>query len=1114
MSSAGQFQNSDFSRKLAQFLDYLNDAKCNGKPDNIIKSIEKISNAALESGLPGIYELCITIISSLSIHADFTDSIKSDLSQIFDLVLQHSSQPESQIIMNDITGKINTSFLSGNISEDELLILRSTLELDSGQNHENANTELGIYKDDKMESDDVQKEDISGTTDDLEYNRPIKINDNIPYDLKELLHIMQSELIPIDKQILKSVHNLASGIPLENINDELTDCISSLDLYCEAVKSLDYEGLSAVIQHINNNIKLPENTDDLTGYINSLHELPPLLEKVFLYLEDPSNSGTIEQLIHDLKKSQWFHALSDKDIEKIGASLTINVHQDNSNDVSDQKIIVTEDDVSLSVPDDIDPELLDALLHELPDQIENLLSCIQKFNKDGSLEDIQTAKRIAHTLKGAGNTVGIRGIATITHKMEDILLALYKNNVLPKGNVLEILMRAGDCLAAMGDYLLDIGDAPPDAIEISQQLIDFSLQIEKHGIVENDHTVSNPDTKLASSPPPLTANDTREEPEKSIKVPMIFMDRLLKLVGESITSNKQILSNLHETIDLVKSNKNFYSELRYFGDKIEEIITTKDVYSSYSDNNKVNEYDDLEMDRFSDLHVYINQLIEKTVDAEESFQYFLDNLISLDEKLVELGRINSEIKGNVESSRLIPVSNYSSRLQRIVRQAAKLGGKNVSLQLSGLDTQIDSNILNNLIDSLIHLLRNAVDHGIENKEVRLACGKKPEGNIELHFSADDDEIRISCEDDGRGLARDSIRRKAIELGLLKEDENISDQDINKFIFHPDFSTKSETTELSGRGIGLDAVQSFIGALSGSITLTSIPDKGTRFEITLPSNQMIINAVLVGIGAEIVSLSSRGIDQIFYHDQIQFPETTDDKNAHVLINGNKFQAITLESILQIDFERRSNSRKHPLIILFSKNRSEKIAVLVDRILGCENMVLKGMGAYVPRIPGIMGISVLGDGDITSVIDVVELLNHKPDNSLKKKRKLLSESKLPTALVVDDSISVRRSLSEFMENIGYKVRTAHDGIEAFEIARACKPDIILTDMEMPRMNGIELTSYLKSSTDMSDIPVIMVTSRSAERHREEAMKVGIDAYLTKPYAEEELLEAIKHLHQSRE
>ena len=174
-----------------------------------------------------------------------------------------------------------------------------------------------------------------------------------------------------------------------------------------------------------------------------------------------------------------------------------------------------------------------------------------------------------------------------------------------------------------------------------------------------------------------------------------------------------------------------------------------------------------------------------------------------------------------------------------------------------------------------------------------------------------------------------------------------------------------------------------------------------------------------------------------------------------------------------------------------------------------MVLKSMGNYVPNIPGIMGISILGDGDITSVIDLVEIVNNKPHYSLHKRRKHIIERKLPTALVVDDSLSVRKSLSEFMENIGYKVRAAHDGLEAFEIASACKPDIILTDMEMPRMNGIELSSHIKSSTELNNIPVIMITSRSAEWHQKEAANAGIDAYLTKPYSEEELLDAIKRL-----
>lgn len=1110
MSSIEQNLSTTSIRELPELLDYIHSMDCGHNPARIKESMEKIGDSALSAGYPGIFELCATIITSLNEYPDITESIKTDLLYILNMIDRYLAQSKSDDIKDSIIQSVSNSFLMENMTEDQIIILKDMLDLVIESDNQKTNTELAEATDNTVLPENGSATTASFKTfDDSGCKRTVNINNNIPDELKELLQIMQSELIPIDRKIRNVSFQLLQGAPLGKVADELQDCISTLDLFCDAVDSFDFKGLAFVIRHVRNNITLPDKQEDHEKFRHAMRELQPLLDYIFDYLGDPHNTGNINEIIDHLKKPLWFSPLADSDIDEIGKFLHVNTQYKSDDNVPDANDTFTPDDVSLSLPEDIDRDLLDALLHELPDQIEELSLCINRFQDNGTLDDIQTAKRIAHTLKGAGNTVGIRGIAMLTHKMEDILLSLYKNNVMPPEGIQNILIRACDCLSAMSDYLLETGDEPSDSLEVLQQIADISNQIQKNGIQIDDNISGKSPVKITSNTEKrLPDTNSREEPVKSIKVPMAFMDQLLKLVGESITSNKQIISSLHETIELVKNNKGFYKDLRFFGDKIEEIIATKDIYSGHNYRG-TNDFDDLEMDRFSDLHVYVHQLIEKTVDVEEATQYFLDHLVNLDEKLIELGRINTQIKQNVESNRLIPVSNHSSRLQRIVRQAANLADKKVALEIHGLDTYIDSDVLNNLINSLIHLLRNAVDHGIEHQDGRINLGKNPAGKIDLSFSADNNEIRIICEDDGRGLDKESIRAKAIEIGLLNEKDNISEQDIEKLIFHPDFSTRSETTELSGRGIGLDAVHSSITELSGTINITTTPHKGTRFEIVLPSNRMIVNVLLVGMGSEILSVSTRGIDQVFYHDQVVFHDSRDHEIQHVEINNTRYQAVTLESILQINYERRTSNRRFPLIILFSKSRHEKLAVLVDRIHGCENMVLKTMGNYVPKIPGIMGISMLGDGNITSVIDIVELANSKQDYSYSRKHRHIIEKQLPTALVVDDSLSVRKSLTEFMENIGYNVRSAHDGIEAFEIASACRPNIIITDMEMPRMNGIELTSHIRSSADMKDIPVIMITSRSADRHMKEASDAGINAYITKPYSEEELLDTIKRL-----
>jgi chemosensory pili system protein ChpA (sensor histidine kinase/response regulator) len=558
----------------------------------------------------------------------------------------------------------------------------------------------------------------------------------------------------------------------------------------------------------------------------------------------------------------------------------------------------------------------------------------------------------------------------------------------------------------------------------------------------------------------------------------------------------------------MKDMRNCFDQLQLLGTKVQELTDIKDL-GLIQQSKKKSLYDTLEMDNYTELHSYSKWLSEATVDANEIGQSVTSNLVKLQDMLAAQARLNNETQDNVIRARMLPVDTHFQRLQRCVRQASKLTGKPVELHLEGGSTLLDSETLNALLDPLMHILRNAVDHGIENKADRAARGKPETGNITVSFARDGNNILVYCRDDGCGLDLNAIKQKAITQGLLDEDRPVSDTELRQFILRPNFSTKQETTQVSGRGIGMDAVQASISALSGILTIDSETGQGTTMRVRLPQNTLSLFALLVRVGPRRMVIANRDIVRIVHNEDGKLLHS-DDKWTFQM-DGDSYPAMPIEKLLNIFVERRAEERHSRTTILYG-TETGSTAVMVEKILGSGDVVVKGLGDYVPNIPGILGVTLLGDGVVAPVLDIAEMLRHPLSLSAGAglyTHEIHTTVKLPTALVVDDSLSARRSLAQFMQDAGYEVRQARDGIEAMDIIMTHKPDLLLSDLEMPRMDGLELVGHIRANTCMADIPIIMITSRAAAKHREEALASGVDVYLTKPYAEDELLDEIHKL-----
>ena len=778
-------------------------------------------------------------------------------------------------------------------------------------------------------------------------------------------------------------------------------------------------------------------------------------------------------------------------------------------------------DVSLELPADVNQDLLDGLLQELPHQAADFSAAIQRLAAgDGQLADVEVARRIAHTLKGAGNTVGVSGIATLTHHMEDILQALSKQGVLPNRPLADTLLNAADCLETMSEALLGMSAPPQQALAVLQAILDWANRIDRAGVPASDEIPSpaaaqqapaslTPVPEATPAPSPVSS-----APEAILRVSAHLVNNLLRLVGESIILTGQVQERIRKTITQTRAVAAQNRLLQNLTAELEQLADIRSVSSPLSKSIQRGDFDPLELEQYNEFNTVTHRLVEAAADAREMNRTVEDNLMLLDALLIDQARLHRDSQEAVLRTRMVPIQTIVPRLQRAVRQTCRLVDKEAELVVRGADTPMDSNVLNDMVDPLMHILRNSVDHGIEPPHQRQYLGKPQNGRIELRFMREGDTIVIHCQDDGAGLDLAAIRQTAEERGLITSDKPLEPDELARLILLPGFSTRSAATQTSGRGIGMDMVYTRLLEMKGSLRLQTDAGKGCLIELRLPVTLISTHALLLRMRDQIYALSDRGIEQILYSGAGQI-QTLGNTTTYRL--GNDIHELTsLETLLNLRQDPRHHNRSAPPVLLVREEAGNLRAVLVQEVLDSRDLVVKNMGQYIPQLPGIIGATILGDGSVAPVLDLPELLRartagqrwptmvHRPEESAS-----IATPHRQVVLAVDDSLSARRSLAQFVRDAGFEVRTARDGLEAIEIINNKRPDLVLADLEMPRMNGLELTAHLRANQATHTLPVIMITSRSTAKHRHEAEMVGVDTYLTKPFMEDELLEQIHRL-----
>jgi len=520
------------------------------------------------------------------------------------------------------------------------------------------------------------------------------------------------------------------------------------------------------------------------------------------------------------------------------------------------------------------------------------------------------------------------------------------------------------------------------------------------------------------------------------------------------------------------------------------------------------DFDPLEMDRYSNLQQLSRSLVE-TISDLHSIQELLDNTTRETESLLlQQSRVSTDLQEGLMRARMIPFAGLAPRLRRIVRQAAGELGKTVELTLDGAEGEMDRNVIERIIAPLEHMLRNAVDHGIEPPEERREAGKPETGAIRIAFRREGPEIVLQIADDGRGIRHDVIRERAIERGLIAEDAQLSDSEVMQFVLQTGFSTADKVTQISGRGVGMDVVNSEVKQLGGSLLIDTSPGQGSIFTMRLPYTLASNQALLVRAGEDTFCIPLGTIEGVVRVDAAHLAECYQSPEAGYRYAGNLYQLHHLGTLLKrgsMDLEAAQGR----IPVLLVRIGEKRLALQVEALIGTREIVIKPLGPQLSGVHGVSGATILGDGRVILILDMAAVgrMAIRPQAPVgvadtNTKGRLL-------IMVVDDSITVRKVTTRLLERYGFDVLTAKDGVDAMSLLQDRIPDIMLLDIEMPRMDGFELARHVRNDERLRHIPITMITSRTGDKHRERAMQLGVNHYLGKPFQEHELLKTIHRL-----
>jgi chemosensory pili system protein ChpA (sensor histidine kinase/response regulator) len=809
---------------------------------------------------------------------------------------------------------------------------------------------------------------------------------------------------------------------------------------------------------------------------------------------------------------------------------------------------------ALPTDDEVSDEIQEFFQPEAEEHLQIVSDCLLSLEGNNNPEEINRLFRAIHTVKGSAAQVGLRRLGAIAHRVEDLIGKLRDGEIQPSPALVDLCLESVDVLrktlrrewpdegemrAGVDSLLGRIAEFAPVEAEEAEQVAEAGETKETEAARS---WIEKAPSKIASAYSQKKAAAT-----KSVRIALGRLDRMMNTVGELVISRTKMVGRVTELEKLIEtlsfSKERLQGKVNEFQEKYEFNRLRSQIGMPWANNQRqklltsaaageggfLDEFSELEMDRYDDFNILSRSMTEISADVNEVLTQLDGHIGRVEGDIDEFTKLAHHLQDEITAARMVPIGTLYSLLSRAVRDAAKSSRKKVELDFSGSETELDNNIIQQISDPLVHLVRNSVAHGVEKPEERVAAGKPEEGRVMLRAYHRGNHIYIEVEDDGRGIDYGRVRQSAMECGLVSTEtaDRLTERDLREMLFHPGFSTAAVKTELAGRGVGLDVVRSNLNALNGEIEIQSEAQKGTKFTLKVPLTLIISPALFVRCGTNHFAVPLAVVEEIrrLRADEIE------DVGGKLLtkVRDVVTEVVRLDSYLGLPPLEPINGYFR-MVVANAGNR--QVGLVVEEVLGKDEIVIKNLGEYLRRVKLFPGTTIAPDGSLILLIDLNRMVASEP-NERRSVQASASASRIfapgSTAVargtipseaidrveqervivVADDSISVRKFVGRMLEKNGYRAKLAADGLEAAELISQHGCHLVITDLEMPRMTGYELMAQLRQSPTTKRIPVMVVTSRAGAKHRDRALKEGATAFLTKPVQEDQLLAAVEQL-----
>ncbi len=937
---------------------------------------------------------------------------------------------------------------------------------------------------------------------------------DLSHAMESLLNAVTRGLVPAEGAVMNLSRATLDLLATQTDDAESTGCVHRADPLISEIQSLiDAAGQRSA-------------TDK--AYVD------PEVQQELEALENEAAEAELEEVapaaVSDQDRVEAF------DVDLPDDAFAIEEVTSESLDSGEDSFMLLQDEVLLEVGED--DELIQIFIEEAKEFTEQIETHFQNWLDNLSDRSaIDGMQRNLHTLKGSARLAGVMPVGDLSHAVESLMTALAEGEIDPIETVTDTLRQAIDHLALQVDTLGKTGKVPASDLQVTQlhNLLGGEMTPSYDGMVETiQHTPEPPEVVEEEAPKSAKVlpfnekiakllNPQQEDDKEShkaskdqVRVNAELMDRLVNHAGEVSIYRARLeqqnsvlgfnLSELEQTVSRL------YTQLRGLEIETEAQILYRWERDNEQDDHEKAEFDPLELDRFSNMQQLSRALVETVNDLGNINESLRDLQRETDTLLLQQSRISNDLQDGLLRTRMVPFATLVPRMQRLVRQTAGQLSKKANLECFGIEGELDRSILNRMVPVLEHLLRNSVSHGIEYPQDRVSTGKQETGRISLYLDREATDVLITLSDDGRGLDIEAIRARAVKQGMINANAEISDDDLIQCVLLPGFSTAKEVTQISGRGVGLDVVVSEVKQLGGSLEIDSQPGRGTSFIIRLPLTLAITDALLVRVSEEIYAIPHGSVSAVVRIRRQDLQQCYADAQNGFEYAGKQYKVNYLGRMMGVGHqELQEGPRWLPLLLL--QTGEHQVALQVDELLGSRQVVVKSLGKQVGSVRWITGGTILADGRVALILDLAALVRMDATHtapiraSVEQAQKRVEER--VRVMVVDDSITVRKVTSRLLERHDMEVVTAKDGVEAVALLQEQVPDIMLLDIEMPRMDGFELARHINNSVDYYGLPIIMISSRVGDKHRQRAMDLGVKRCLGKPYQESELLENINEV-----